>query len=77
VTPVFQNPPSGGELKVVGGTNPDECTISGAGSCPAGLVRPKSRIMINEERDKLDEAVLLCIIHAERMSFAWNKIKLH
>lgn len=33
--------------------------------------------MTNEKRDKLDEAVLLCIIHAERMSFAWNKIKLH
>lgn len=33
--------------------------------------------MTNEKRDKLDEAVLLCIIHSERMSFAWNKIKLH
>ncbi|HDR52783.1 MAG TPA: hypothetical protein ENN90_14390 [Mariniphaga anaerophila] len=32
---------------------------------------------MNEQRDKLDEAVLLCIIHAERMSFAWNKIKFH
>ncbi|MGC9332026.1 MAG: toxin-antitoxin system antitoxin subunit [Bacteroidales bacterium] len=33
--------------------------------------------MTNEKRDKLNEAVLLCTIHSERMSFAWKKIKTH
>jgi hypothetical protein len=33
--------------------------------------------MTDEKKDKLGEAVQLCIIHAERMSFAWNKIKFH
>ena len=33
--------------------------------------------MTNEKRDKLNEAVLLCTIHSERMSFAWEKIKTH
>src|SRR6056297_1844716 len=33
--------------------------------------------MNNEKRDKLNEAVLLCTIHSERMSFAWEKIKTH
>lgn len=33
--------------------------------------------MTNEKRDKLNEAVLLCTIHSERMSFAWEKIKMH
>ncbi len=27
--------------------------------------------------DKLNEAVLLCTIHSERMSFAWEKLKMH
>ncbi len=27
--------------------------------------------------DKLKEAVLLCTIHSERMSFAWEKVKKH
>jgi len=30
-----------------------------------------------EKRDRLQEAVLLCSIHAERMRFAWEKIKTH
>lgn len=33
--------------------------------------------MTNEKRDKLDEAILLCTIHSERMSFAREKIKMH
>ncbi|MEA3448986.1 MAG: hypothetical protein U9Q98_11170 [Bacteroidota bacterium] len=33
--------------------------------------------MTNEKRDKLNEAVFLCTIHNERMSFAWEKIKTH
>lgn len=33
--------------------------------------------MTNEKRDKLNEAVLLCTIHSERMNFAWEKIKTH
>ena len=33
--------------------------------------------MTNEKREKLNEAVLLCTIHSERMSFAWEKIKTH
>jgi hypothetical protein len=33
--------------------------------------------MTNEKKDKLNEAVLLCTIHSERMSFAWEKIKMH
>lgn len=28
--------------------------------------------MTNEKRDKLNEAILLCKIHNERMSFAWE-----
>jgi hypothetical protein len=31
--------------------------------------------MTKEKRDKLDEAILLCTIHSERMNFAWGKIK--
>lgn len=31
----------------------------------------------SEKRDKLKEAVLLCTIHTERMSFAWTKLKIH
>lgn len=30
---------------------------------------------LSEKRDKLTEAVQLCTIHSERMSFAWGKIK--
>lgn len=33
--------------------------------------------MTNEKRDKLNEAILLCKIHNERMSFAWEKVKRH
>ena len=33
--------------------------------------------MTNEKKDKLNEAVQICKIHSERMSFAWNKIKHH
>ena len=33
--------------------------------------------MTNETRDKLNEAILLCTIHSERMSFAREKIKMH
>jgi hypothetical protein len=29
----------------------------------------------SEMQDKLNEAVQLCIIHSERMSFAWSKVK--
>lgn len=33
--------------------------------------------MTSEKRDKLNEALLLCNIHSERMSFAREKIKMH
>lgn len=33
--------------------------------------------MNNEKSDKLNEALLLCTIHSERMNFAWGKIKTH
>ena len=33
--------------------------------------------MTNEKKDKLNEALLLCTIHCERMSFARDKIKTH
>ena len=33
--------------------------------------------MTNDHIDKLKEAVLLCSIHYERMSFAWEKINSH
>jgi hypothetical protein len=33
--------------------------------------------MTNEKRDKLYESVQLCAIHTERMSFAWEKVKLY
>lgn len=33
--------------------------------------------MTNEKSDKLNEAILLCKIHNERMSFAWEKVKRH
>lgn len=33
--------------------------------------------MTSEKRDKLNEAILLCNIHSERMSFAREKIKMH
>jgi hypothetical protein len=29
------------------------------------------------KRNKLNDAVLLCTIHSERMSFAWEKVKMH
>lgn len=32
---------------------------------------------LSEKRDKLNEAVQLCTIHCQRMSFAWEKIKIH
>lgn len=32
---------------------------------------------MNEKSDKLNEAVLLCKIHSARMSFAWEKLKMH
>ena len=32
---------------------------------------------LSEKRDKLMEAVQLCTIHSERMSFAWGKIKMY
>lgn len=32
---------------------------------------------LSERRDKLNEAVQLCTIHCQRMSFAWGKIKIH
>ena len=32
---------------------------------------------LSDKRDKLMEAVQLCTIHSERMSFAWGKIKMH
>jgi len=32
---------------------------------------------LSEKRDKLNEAVQLCAIHCQRMSFAWEKIKIH
>jgi hypothetical protein len=31
----------------------------------------------SEKRDKLDEAVQLCAIHSQRMSFAWEKVNKH
>jgi hypothetical protein len=31
----------------------------------------------SEKRDILNEAVLICRIHSERMSFAWEKLKIH
>ena len=31
----------------------------------------------SEKRDKLNEAVQLCTIHCQRMSFAWEKINIH
>ena len=33
--------------------------------------------MTIDKRDRLNEAVLLCKIHSGRMSFAWEKIKIH
>jgi hypothetical protein len=33
--------------------------------------------MTTDKKDKLNEAVLLCTIHSERMSFAREKIKMH
>ncbi|NCB09140.1 MAG: hypothetical protein EOM73_13370 [Bacteroidia bacterium] len=33
--------------------------------------------MTNEKIDKLNEAVQLCSIHAQRMHFAWTKIQQH
>lgn len=33
--------------------------------------------MTSEKQDKLKEALLMCSIHSERMSFALNKIKRH
>lgn len=33
--------------------------------------------MTNDKLDKLQEAILLCSIHYERMSFAWKKINSH
>lgn len=33
--------------------------------------------MTVEKRDKLNEAILLCTIHSERMNFAREKIKIH
>lgn len=30
-----------------------------------------------ERKDRLNEAVQLCGIHSQRMSFAWDKIKMH
>lgn len=33
--------------------------------------------METERLDKLNEAVQLCTIHSQRMSFAWEKIKIH
>lgn len=33
--------------------------------------------MKNDNRDKLNEALLLCNLHSERMSFALEKIKIH
>ncbi|HKI89143.1 MAG TPA: hypothetical protein VKA38_08955 [Draconibacterium sp.] len=33
--------------------------------------------MTNEKRDKLNEAVQLCTIHCDRISFAWEKVKKH
>jgi hypothetical protein len=33
--------------------------------------------MTVEKRDKLNEAILLCAIHSDRMNFAWGKIKMY
>lgn len=33
--------------------------------------------MESEKKDKLNESVQLCAIHSQRMSFAWEKIKMH
>ena len=33
--------------------------------------------MTNDKKDKLNEALQLCTIHSERMSFAHEKIKMH
>jgi hypothetical protein len=33
--------------------------------------------MESDMRDRLNEAVQLCAIHSQRMSFAWGKIKIH
>jgi len=33
--------------------------------------------MTHDKKDRLNEAVLLCTIHSERMSFAREKIKMH
>lgn len=33
--------------------------------------------METERLDKLNEAVQLCTVHSQRMSFAWEKIKIH
>lgn len=33
--------------------------------------------MTTEKRDKLNQALQLCMIHSERMSFAWEKIKMN
>ncbi len=33
--------------------------------------------MTNDKRDKLNESVQLCLIHIGRMSFAWEKVKMH
>ena len=33
--------------------------------------------METERLDKLNEAVQLCTVHSQRISFAWEKIKIH
>ena len=33
--------------------------------------------MTDDKRDKLNEAMQLCTIHCDRMSFAWEKVKIH
>jgi len=33
--------------------------------------------MTDEKRDRLNEAILLCKIHLDRMNFAWEKIGVH
>ena len=32
---------------------------------------------LSEKKDKLNQAVQLCLIHVERMRFAWEKVKNH
>jgi hypothetical protein len=33
--------------------------------------------MTNEKKDKLNESLLICTLHCDRMSFAREKIKMH